>query len=86
MAIYHVFLRGTRTMLLEVQTSFHLQLHAPSTPPVPLSVIHIRATFPEQQLSYEIARIRIRDTRAASNTTGRKNLSTFPRGTIATLL
>lgn len=73
-------------MLLEVQTSFHLQLHAPSTPPVPPSVIHIRATFPEQQLSYEIARIRIRDTRAASNTTGRKNLSTFPRGTIATLL
>lgn len=84
MAIYHVFLRGTRTMLLEVQTSFHLQLHAPSS--LPLSVIHIRATFPEQQLSYEIARIRIRDTRAASNTTGRKNLSTFPRGTIATLL
>lgn len=71
-------------MLLEVQTSFHLQLHAPSS--LPLSVIHIRATFPEQQLSYEIARIRIRDTRAASNTTGRKNLSTFPRGTIATLL
>lgn len=35
-------------------------------------------------LYHEISRIRIRGTRAASNTTGRKNLSTFPSGTITT--
>lgn len=57
--------------------------------PPTLALLTVVPLFPSnsylpRHLYHEISRIRIRGTRAASNTTGRKNLSTFPSGTITT--